>query len=65
MLLQGAIHALEGTSKIRRRTVTLQSSYQVHTLLNNTWDKLWTSPDEYHQWERDIMAKLKDEDIGT
>ncbi len=61
ILQQAAIHALEGTRKIGCRTVAPRTADQVHTLLNSAWDKLWASPDEYHQWERDIMAQLKED----
>ncbi|MBI4583218.1 MAG: hypothetical protein HY717_04265 [Planctomycetes bacterium] len=65
LLQQAAIHALEGTRKIGCRIVQEKTTDKVHDLLNTAWNKFWTSPNEYHQWERDWIAKLKIETKGV
>jgi hypothetical protein len=59
LLRQAADRALEGTTMIGCRIVQENSSDKVHDLLNSAWQKFWTSPNDYAQWERDRIANLK------
>ena len=60
-----AIHALEGVRRINCRVVTLQTTGKIHDLLNTAWEMFWSVPNEYHAWERDAVANLKEQTILT
>ena len=59
LLEHAAIHAREGTKLIGCRVVCDGTSSPVHDLLNTAWEKFWTAPDGYHEWERHAIATLK------
>lgn len=59
LLERAAIHALEGTNLIGCCIVHNGTSSPVHDLLNTAWEKFWAAPNDYHAWEREAIAKLK------
>jgi hypothetical protein len=59
LLERAAIHALQGTKLIGCRIVHTGTSSPVHDLLNRAWGNFWAAPDNYHAWEREAIAKLK------
>jgi hypothetical protein len=59
LLQKAAKQALEGTRKIGCRVVQEKTTDKVHDLLNTAWHRFWNSPNDYHQWERECMANLK------
>jgi hypothetical protein len=47
--------------------VSTGTSSPVHDLLNKAWEHFWAAPDNYHAWEREAIAKLKQSasDLGA
>lgn len=65
LLEQAAVHALEGTKKIGCQIFQPQGSATFSVLLNSAWDKFWTMPDRYHEWERQQIGLLRTELVPT
>lgn len=61
LLELAAVHALEGTKKIGCRIVNPKTTGVINDLLNNAWTEFWNKPATYHQWERQLMDRLKQE----
>lgn len=59
LIERAAIHALEGTKKLGCNVVHNGMSSPVHDLLNTAWQKFWATPDNYHQWEREVIKEIK------
>jgi hypothetical protein len=59
LLEQAAIHALEGTKNLGCRIARTGTGDRVHNILNTAWNTFWTSPNDYHHWERECVAELK------
>jgi hypothetical protein len=59
ILEQAAIHAFQGTSKIKCRVVQPNTTNKIHDLLNTAWKRFWEDPDTYPVWERESIANLK------
>lgn len=61
LLELAAVHAVEGTKKIGCRVIDLKTAGPINDLLNNAWRVFWKNPATYHQWERQLMNRLKQE----
>jgi len=59
LLEQAAAHAREGTRLIGCSIVHEGTSSPIHDLLNTAWERFWSAPDDYHEWERQAIAELK------
>ncbi len=59
LLEHAATLALQGTKNVGCRVAQAGTSGPVFDLLNSAWDKFWTTPDDYHAWERTAIAKIK------
>jgi len=62
LLAAAAVRAHEGTKSIGCRIVSQETSSPVHDLLNKAWERFWSSPNTYHDWERRTIASLKTTD---
>ena len=65
LLERAAIYALEGLKGIHCRIVAPGTTGKIHDLLNAAWDIFWSKPDEYHAWEREAVANLKEPAVST
>jgi hypothetical protein len=61
LLELAAVHAFEGTKKIGCRIVDQKTTGPMNDLLNNAWTEFWNNPATYHQRERQLMERLKQE----
>ena len=59
LLQRTAVHALVGTKSINCRIVNERTTDKIHDLLNTAWKKFWSEPNQYLDWERDVVAELK------
>lgn len=59
LLEHAAIHALEGTKLIGCHIIQKNTSSMIHDMLNNAWEKFWSNPATYHEWERGCINSLK------
>jgi hypothetical protein len=59
LLEQASIYALEATKKIGCSIADKNSNGNICCLLNEAWCEFWKAPDEYHDWEKQKVEKLK------
>ncbi len=58
LLEQAAVHAFEGTKKIGC-VIASNSTGQISGLLNKAWESFWKAPIDYAEWEKQMIAAIK------
>lgn len=53
--------ALEGVQGIKCRIAQRNTTGEVHELLNEAWERFWSAPSDYVEWERQAVERLFNE----
>ena len=51
-------YALEGITDMKCRIASPQTGDKIHTLLNQAWNKFWSNPIKYVEWEERAVEQL-------
>ena len=57
--------ALEGVQGIKCRIAQRNTTGEVHELLNEAWERFWSAPSGYVEWERQAVERLFNESAAA
>lgn len=58
LLEQASVHAFEGTKQIGC-VIASNNGGQISSLLNKAWECFWEAPTKYAEWEKEMIAAIK------
>ena len=65
LLKRIAACALEGVQGIKCRVARKDTTGEVHELLNEAWERFWSAPSGYVEWERQAVERLFNESVAA
>ena len=57
--------AIEGVQGIKCRITGKDTTGEVHELLNEAWERFWSAPSDYVEWERQAVERLFNESAAA
>ena len=57
--------ALKGVQGIKCRIAQRDTTGEVHELLNEAWERFWSAPSDYVEWERQAVVRLFNESVAA
>ena len=65
LLKRIAACALEGVQGIKCRIARKDTTGEVHEILNEAWERFWSAPADYVEWERQAVERLFNESAAA